>query len=122
VTLLELVEAWDNNCIICGEPFVNLDCVTREHIIPKSLGGKIKNNLAPSHYSCNKARGNKSLLKCKALINLRRRSMTPEQFVKWLNKPEPSIEALYNKYGREKVDAIRMTWNIETAWPWWLFK
>lgn len=121
MTLQELVAAWGGLCVICGQPFDNLDCVSREHLVPKSMGGKLKDNLAPSHHSCNHARGSLSIIQAQALIEARRMTMSPSEFQAWLNKPVPDVAKLVANFGRECVDAVRLTWDVETKWPWWKF-
>jgi 5-methylcytosine-specific restriction endonuclease McrA len=45
-------------CHLCGLP----GATTADHLIPWSHGGRnIMDNLAPAHYSCNSARGNRTL-------------------------------------------------------------
>lgn len=58
-------------CIVCGEPLFadkvppKWGGVTREHKIPKSLGGSDSmDNIGASHVECNRSRGNR--------LNLRR--------------------------------------------------
>lgn len=121
MTLKELVEAWGGVCIICGHPFESWDCVSREHLKPASLGGSLKDNLAPSHYSCNQVRANNSLMDARMLLLRRERSMPAESFRSWLNKPVPDVEKLIKRFGREHVEQIRFSWNVEKKWPWWKF-
>jgi hypothetical protein len=122
MTLKELVVAWGGVCVICGHPFGSWDCVSREHLTPKSMGGILKDNLAPSHYTCNQLRGQNSLISAMNTIAFRERSMLPENFKQWLNKPIPDIAKLVNCFGRAYVQNIRMNWNVEKKWPWWKFQ
>jgi len=86
----KLVWEWDGICIVCGHEFANIACVTTDHIIPKSRGGKNGNyNKAPAHYRCNQLKGAESLIVASKLIVVKRESMRPDEFVAWLNKPVP---------------------------------
>ena len=87
---LQLILDWGNCCVVCGEPFANLACVTLEHTIPKSMGGKQGDNLAPSHFNCNKHRGNKSLIESDISLRFKRRLMGEASFKTWISRPVPS--------------------------------
>lgn len=87
---LHLVIEWGFCCIVCGEEFANLACVTYEHTTPKSMGGKQGENLAPSHYNCNKYRGAKSLVEADISIKFKRRLMGEAAFRVWLARPVPT--------------------------------
>lgn len=51
-------------CHLCDGPMnlstdmQNPDRATADHVVPKSMGGKIKGNIKAAHYRCNSARGN----------------------------------------------------------------
>lgn len=92
-----LLEEWDYTCIVCGERFENLACVTKEHVVPKSMGGGKRDalepsfkNLAPSHHVCNKLRQTDSILVASKRVEFIRSTMSPEAFVRWLNTPVPN--------------------------------
>lgn len=87
---LQLLLDWGMICIVCGEPFANLACVTLEHTVPKSLGGKQGDNLAPSHFNCNKHRSTKSLVEADLSIRFKRRQMGEAAFKVWISRPVPS--------------------------------
>lgn len=62
----EVFEAYGWLCHLCGEEinrFATRDDymrVTLDHIIPLSKGGEhIRDNVAPAHYRCNMAKGDK---------------------------------------------------------------
>lgn len=85
-----LLERWDFQCVVCGYGFTNLMCVTKEHVVPRSMQGKTQAGgevYAPSHYRCNQLRKTDSLLKAFRRIELRKKSMKNEEFVRWLNVP-----------------------------------
>jgi hypothetical protein len=86
-----LVERWGNQCIVCGHSFKNLACVTREHLVPQSMGGSRRavDNVGPSHYHCNQHRGTLSLVDANRMLLGRRRSMGDRSFFEWLNAPVP---------------------------------
>lgn len=86
---LELVVRWDHMCIVCGRSFQNLACVTREHIIPKSLGGRSGENIAPSHWNCNAFRGTMSLLDAQRAIERQLRRLGPRNAQEWLSTAVP---------------------------------
>lgn len=74
--ILKLLERWDFQCVICGEPFENLGSITLEHLKPVILGGKsTQENLALSHYACNLVKGSgslvKGMLRVKTKLNLK---------------------------------------------------
>lgn len=84
-----LLSRWENKCILCGEEFDNLDSLTREHLIPKSLEGGTKDNLAPSHYNCNQLRGMMSLIDAMVAID-RHKQRLGKLFHSWCNTPVPN--------------------------------
>lgn len=87
---INLLRRWDHVCIICGRSFANLACVTREHLVPKSMGGKDDwNNVAPSHWNCNKHRGTLSLLDAQHMIELKLKRMGPRSAEEWLSTIVP---------------------------------
>jgi len=76
-----LLLRWDGLCVICGNPFPNKDSVTKEHLVPRCLGGRgNSDNIAPSHFMCNQARGDLSLREAVVLIELKRKQMGEEEF------------------------------------------
>jgi hypothetical protein len=88
----KLVKKWGYLCVVCGRAFLNLACVTSEHIIPKSV---IKNknrhsNMGPSHWRCNIIKENKSLIATARLIDAKERQMCPNEFETWLNVKVPA--------------------------------
>ncbi len=60
------LKIWTNGngiCHICNKP-VSLELFTKDHVIPKSKGGKNTiDNLFPSHQECNWKKANKILTK-----------------------------------------------------------
>lgn len=86
---LRLLMDWNFTCIVCGEQFDNMTCVTLEHNIPKSMGGNQGENIAPSHYNCNKWRGTKSLIEADMTLKFKRRHMGEASFRVWLSRPVP---------------------------------
>lgn len=87
---LHLIRTWGNQCIVCGEEFAHLACVSFEHIVPKSKGGGHGDNIAPSHYNCNSLRGTKSLIEADIMVRFKRRRLGEKQFRMWLSRPVPS--------------------------------
>jgi len=87
----QLISNWDFMCIICGRPFANLACVTKEHIIPKSVAPRgMTDNLAPSHYRCNELRKTSSILTTARKIDTKASMMSQHHFEEWLNAPVPN--------------------------------
>ena len=84
-----LLNRWDHLCILCGEPFQDMESITREHLLPRSIGGKGSANLAPSHFACNQARGILSLLEAMVLLRAKKKQLG-ETFTRWCNKPVPN--------------------------------
>lgn len=89
----KLLEKWGPVCIVCGREFANLACITKEHVVPKSMGSAaakvLEENLAPSHYQCNNLRGSMSFVKACNLIDEIETKMKPSKFIAWLNKQVP---------------------------------
>jgi hypothetical protein len=83
----KLLINWDFACVICGDEFAGMSCVSREHLVPRAMGGKASNNLAPSHTRCNSYRGSRSLMEAAKMIDAKRLAMTPEGFFAWVNTP-----------------------------------
>lgn len=86
---LRLLRNWDWLCVLCGHPFDSLESVSVEHLMPKS---KVKNqhhNHAPSHYNCNRFRGDVSLLDACYIIARKRRVIGPRAFHAWINVKVP---------------------------------
>ena len=84
-----LLSRWEHKCVLCGEEFDNLDSLTREHLIPKSLGGEAQDNIAPSHYNCNQLRGAMSLIDAMVAID-RHKQRLGKLFKNWCNTPVPN--------------------------------
>lgn len=90
-----LLDAWDYQCVICGHRFTNLACVTFEHVVPQSFSARKKKlmgpeNVAPSHYRCNRLRGTRSIMVAAKTIADRATRMHPVAFIAWLNVVVPS--------------------------------
>ena len=120
--LTELIDMWGGVCVICGEAFASIDCVSCEHLIPKSMGGGRQGNLAPSHYKCNMLRSSNSIIDAAMLVDRRRKRMSREQFLQWVNSPLPDLKPLVDKFGREKVNELRLSYDVNKKWPWWKLK
>lgn len=86
---IALARRWDCICIVCGRPLQHLACVTKEHIIPKSLGGKDGENIAPSHWNCNSFRGTMSLLDAQRAVERQLRRLGPCDAQEWLSRNVP---------------------------------
>lgn len=85
-----LLENYGYLCLICGRRFHNLACVSKEHIIPRSLAAKdTTGNIAPSHYRCNSIRGRDSIISTAKLVDAAEKTMHPVEFHLWLNVPIP---------------------------------
>lgn len=85
-----LLRRWDGLCVICGGEFTNKDSVTKEHIVPRSRGGKNNSdNIAPSHFRCNQIREDLSLMEAVVLIETKRKQMSEEEFDQWVNASVP---------------------------------
>lgn len=62
ITLSQLYKRDKAICHICGERVQRLSDATRDHIVPKALGGKTgrgSTNIALAHRWCNKRKGNR---------------------------------------------------------------
>ena len=88
-----LLVRWDFLCVVCGRGFKNIACVTKEHVIPRSIHGsrhpKVEENIAPSHHQCNKLRGVGSIIETARLVDQKSKTMRQREFVRWLNMPVP---------------------------------
>lgn len=99
--LFHFTQRWDGKCYLCGTPFENMACVTRDHITPISLGGpkgrkKSYNELvAPTHSSCNNFRGNASLIQTAKKLEEKRRVMGHKAFAKWANMTYPGYKKIH---------------------------
>jgi hypothetical protein len=59
ITIAHLYERDNGICGICGKSIKDISEANREHVIPKSMGGKNhKSNLVIAHIKCNSRRGN----------------------------------------------------------------
>ena len=65
---LRLLSGWGHACVLCGRGFATIDCVTFEHLVPRSMGGRRRHNIGPSHHVCNSLRGTASLLEGAARV------------------------------------------------------
>lgn len=62
ITLAQLYKRDKAICHICGDRVQRLTDATRDHIVPKALGGKVgrgSTNIALAHKWCNKRKGHK---------------------------------------------------------------
>lgn len=92
---LNVLIKFDAQCVVCGNDFANLACVTYEHLKPRSLGGGLRGgNIGPSHANCNSLRGNESLIAAAKKVDKLRRRMGKAKFSQWLAKRPPS-DTLY---------------------------
>lgn len=91
---LVLLTWWDGLCVVCGNGFDTLACVTYEHLRPKSMGGTkaCLQKLGVSHYSCNRLRAAGSLLEGARAVSKMRNRIGEEQFRQWLAKKVPDRE------------------------------
>lgn len=88
-----LLVRWDFLCVVCGRGFTNIACVTKEHVIPRSIHSskhmKVEENIAPSHHQCNKMRGVGSIIETAKLMEQKSKTMRHREFIRWLNVPVP---------------------------------
>ena len=89
VARLKMLDRCGYRCIICGERFESLECVTYEHVVPRSRSKGMLNNRAPSHYNCNQFRGVMGLSDAWRAIESMRENMGEVLFKEWLNKKVP---------------------------------
>ena len=80
---------WEGMCIICGEPFENMESITKEHLVLRSKGGRGTENLAPSHFMCNQVRSDLPLIQAMVLMRAKKVRMGEAAFKRWCNKPVP---------------------------------
>lgn len=85
-----LLRNWENQCVLCGEPFDDMESITKEHLIPRSKGGRGSGNLAPSHFRCNQLRGDLSLVETIILIEARKARVGEKEYREWANYPVPN--------------------------------
>lgn len=48
-------------CVLCGRYIEDDEELTREHIVPKSRGGKGAKNIQPAHSVCNEEKGDRTI-------------------------------------------------------------
>jgi 5-methylcytosine-specific restriction endonuclease McrA len=84
-----LLRNWDGLCILCGEPFDNMESITREHLVLHSKGGRGSSNLAPSHFACNQVRGDLPLVEAMILVRAKKQRLGKD-FKRWCNKSVPN--------------------------------
>ncbi len=90
---VKLAKRWGLSCVVCGHQLENIACITKEHVVPHSMGGKKGvGNIAPSHYSCNQARNTMSLIEANKLINQKLSAMDKKDRHGWLTKKVPGRE------------------------------
>ena len=108
-TRWRLLEKWGHRCIVCGHEFMNLACVSKEHVIPRSkvhqafnipksptkrwpesVHRALADNKAPSHYQCNKLRRDRSLIEAYREVEQMKQKMKPRAFLEWLNRLIPN--------------------------------
>jgi hypothetical protein len=88
---LRMLDRYGYQCVVCGYEFESLACVTYEHVVPKSRGAEdAKDNVQPSHYSCNRLKGTKSLKNARHAVRSVRGQMNEADFLAWLNMHVPS--------------------------------
>lgn len=87
-----ILDDWNHRCVICGEGFVCRACMTREHLIPRSIAKGLQDNLAPSHYNCNKFRKTMPIIDAILLIEEKRKKMGEKQFKSWISKKVPNSD------------------------------
>lgn len=95
--LFEFTQKWDGLCYLCGHPFANMACVTKDHIQPQSLyvhSVDIRKRVAPAHYSCNQFRKVESLLKATKKLQIKETKMGVN-FIQWINKKNPSFKEVH---------------------------
>lgn len=84
---LGLVAVWRFTCVICGHGFKSVACVTEDHIVPRSRGGKTNfMNVAPVHYGCNELKADDSLLVAVRRVEKLEKRIGAKQFQQWLAK------------------------------------
>lgn len=87
----KLSAQWNHTCIVCGEPFTNLACITIEHTQPLVRDGADNTtNTAPSHHRCNTIKSDDSLILASTIMKLIKEVMPQKKFVKWINAPVPN--------------------------------
>lgn len=95
----ELLRMFNFTCVICGEEFASLDCVTYEHLLPHSVSHQMRRegnaplithgNIAPTHFRCNNLRGSGSIVDAALAIEAMKRTMKRKRFYTWLNARMP---------------------------------
>jgi hypothetical protein len=87
----KLARVWNFTCMLCGHRFETLACISKEHLIPRSMGGTNgKQNIAPTHWMCNRFRGTLSLVVAAEALELRlSKFQTNKHKIRWLNRKIP---------------------------------
>lgn len=102
-----VIDAWGGVCIVCGEPFRDLESATMEHVVPRSKGGVgLAYNLAPSHWRCNQLRGTRSIIDAAARVRKVRRRMGSGKFESWVNAKVPCRYGRTDKRGSDDVEYL----------------
>ena len=93
----KLLAAWDHKCVLCGEGFDDIESVTREHLIPRTIALNVlkrknstRDNLAPSHFRCNQLRGTLSLVDSMVILDTLKDRMGIREFRCWVNERVPN--------------------------------
>jgi hypothetical protein len=86
-----LARQWEYCCVICGRKIETYHSFSVEHLIPRSktyLFSQeiLKENVAPSHYSCNAMRGTMSILEANKRINKYLDTLGENKSRDWLNR------------------------------------
>jgi 5-methylcytosine-specific restriction endonuclease McrA len=93
-----LLRRWNNQCVLCGCEFKNMESITREHLIPRSAGGSSdRKNIAPAHFRCNQFRADMSLLKAMKMIETKKTRMNENNFNAWINASVPNRRPMVKK-------------------------
>jgi len=72
--------------VLCGEPFLVPESITKEHLIPRAFASRLHDNVAPSHYSCNNFRGVRSVVDTMILLEKKKTKMGEQRFKNWIGK------------------------------------
>lgn len=101
------------SCIICGQGFETLSCVTFEHITPVAMGGSMAwRNIAPSHYTCNTRRGTRSIIEAARKSEVFRARLGEKAFNAWCSKPIPNCDMP----AIARIDLSKVRLRIPEAW------
>jgi len=121
---ISLYQSQEGICWICGYKIDNLASISRDHIIPVSMGGKNnQENYMPAHAKCNSMRSSNSIIKAAKQMKQMREQLGEQKFFKLINGSKSnSAERIsgksftkFRQWWRDTVRCIPFAW-VEPDW------